>query len=49
MPKYNYTLNIVKQYERKGKLKIGLRTLLGLDKKEKGFLEIPFKDWDFLY
>jgi hypothetical protein len=46
MPEHNYTLNIVKQYAREDKYKIGLRVLKGIDKKEKGFLEIPIKHWD---
>ena len=46
MPEHNYTLNIIKQYAREDKYKIGLRVLKGKDKKEKGFLEIPIKHWD---
>lgn len=46
MPEHNWTLNIVKQYEREDKYKIGLRVLKGIDKKEKGFLLIPIEHWD---
>lgn len=46
MPEHNYTINVVKQYEREDKYKIGLRVLKGLDKKEKGFLSIPTEHWD---
>lgn len=46
MPQLNYTLNIIEQRAYKGHVKIALRSLKGVDKKEKGFFSIPVNHWD---